>query len=30
VIVKDPALTEWGYRAIVKDLDGRKIDLTKH
>jgi predicted enzyme related to lactoylglutathione lyase len=30
VIVKDPALTEWGYRAIVKDLDGRKIDLTEH
>ena len=28
-IVKNPVLTEWGYHAIVKDLDGRKIELTE-
>lgn len=26
-IVKEPAMTEWGYTAIVEDLDGRKIEL---
>jgi len=26
-IIKDPALTEWGYVSIIEDLDGRKIEL---
>ncbi|SEK75988.1 Glyoxalase/Bleomycin resistance protein/Dioxygenase superfamily protein [Chitinophaga rupis] len=29
-IVAAPATTEWGYTAIVQDLDGRKIELTEH
>jgi lactoylglutathione lyase len=28
-IVSEPAVTEWGYVAIVQDLDGRKIELTE-
>jgi catechol 2,3-dioxygenase-like lactoylglutathione lyase family enzyme len=28
-IVSDPAKTEWGYSAVVEDLDGRKIELTE-
>lgn len=27
-IISEPALTEWGYTAIVQDFDGRKIELT--
>jgi lactoylglutathione lyase len=26
-IFKDPEVTQWGYQAIVEDLDGRKIEL---
>lgn len=29
-IVAAPAKTDWGYTAIVQDLDGRKIELTEH
>ena len=28
-IVREPQESEWGYFAIVKDLDGRKIELKK-
>lgn len=28
-IVKNPTFTEWGYHAIIKDSDGRKIELTQ-
>ena len=28
-IVSEPAVSEWGYVAIVQDLDGRKIELTE-
>lgn len=28
-IVSDPAKTQWGYSAVVQDLDGRKIELTE-
>ena len=28
-IVREPKESEWGYFAIVKDLDGRKIELKK-
>lgn len=28
-IISDPAKTEWGYSAVVEDLDGRKIELTE-
>jgi lactoylglutathione lyase len=27
-IFKDPEVTQWGYQAIIEDLDGRKIELT--
>jgi lactoylglutathione lyase len=26
-IIKDPALTEWGYQALIEDPDGRKVEL---
>jgi lactoylglutathione lyase len=26
-IIKEPTVTEWGYTAIIEDLDGRKIEL---
>ncbi|MBV8251348.1 MAG: glyoxalase/bleomycin resistance/extradiol dioxygenase family protein [Chitinophaga sp.] len=29
VIVSEPAQQEWGYAAVIQDLDGRKIDLTE-
>jgi len=29
IIVSAPAVTEWGYSAIVQDADGRKIELTQ-
>jgi predicted enzyme related to lactoylglutathione lyase len=29
-IVSEPAVSEWGYVAIVQDLDGRKIELTEN
>ena len=28
-VVVDPAVTEWGYSAVVQDPDGRKIELTQ-
>ncbi|RAJ79015.1 hypothetical protein CLV59_10675 [Chitinophaga dinghuensis] len=28
-IVSEPAQQEWGYTAIIQDLDGRKIELTE-
>lgn len=28
-IVREPKESEWGYFAIIKDLDGRKIELKK-
>ena len=28
-IVSEPSNTEWGYSAVVQDLDGRKIELTE-
>ncbi|AYB34073.1 VOC family protein [Chryseolinea soli] len=28
-IVSEPSVSEWGYGAIVQDLDGRKIELTE-
>jgi hypothetical protein len=28
-IVREPKASEWGYFAIIKDLDGRKIELKK-
>jgi lactoylglutathione lyase len=28
-IVKDANVTEWGYVAIIEDLDGRRIELTE-
>lgn len=28
-IVSEPTVSEWGYMAIVQDLDGRKIELTE-
>jgi lactoylglutathione lyase len=28
-IVTPAAVTEWGYAAVVKDLDGRKIELVQ-
>ena len=27
-ITKEPTMTEWGYVSIIKDPDGRKIELT--
>jgi len=27
-IVREPKTSEWGYFSIIKDLDGRKIELT--
>ena len=29
IIVSEPSDTEWGYRAVVQDLDERKIELTE-
>lgn len=29
IIEKESFLTEWGYQAVIKDLDGRKIELTE-
>lgn len=26
-ITKEPTMTEWGYVAIIEDMDGRKIEL---
>jgi hypothetical protein len=26
-IIKEPSMTEWGYQALVEDLDGRKVEL---
>jgi len=28
-ILKKPTKTEWGFQAIITDLDGRKIELTQ-
>lgn len=28
-IIQEPQRSEWGYQAIVKDPDGRKIELTE-
>jgi len=28
-IIKEPTQMEWGYIAIIKDLDGRKIELKE-
>lgn len=28
-IIAEPMQTEWGYTAIVQDMDGRKIELTE-
>ena len=28
-IIKEPTESEWGYMAIIKDLDGRKIELKE-
>lgn len=28
-IIAEPSNSEWGYRAVVQDLDGRKIELTQ-
>lgn len=28
-IIQAPASTEWGYAAVVKDVDGRKIELVE-
>lgn len=28
-IIAEPIQTEWGYTAVVQDLDGRKIELTE-
>lgn len=28
-IITPPVRTEWGYTAVVEDLDGRKIELTE-
>jgi len=28
-IIKEPQQSEWGYFAIIKDLDGRKIELKE-
>ena len=28
-IIREPKESEWGYFAIIKDLDGRKIELKK-
>jgi lactoylglutathione lyase len=28
-IISDPTKTEWGYSAVVEDIDGRKIELTE-
>jgi hypothetical protein len=29
IIVQAPKMTKWGKRAIVKDLDGRKVELIQ-
>ncbi|MBC9935004.1 VOC family protein [Chitinophaga qingshengii] len=29
IVVTMPVKTEWGYRAVVQDPDGRKIELTE-
>ncbi len=29
VIVSEPSQKEWGYTAVIQDLDGRKIELTE-
>lgn len=28
-IISEPSLSEWGYGAVIQDLDGRKIELTQ-
>lgn len=28
-IIKEPQQSEWGYFAVIKDLDGRKIELKE-
>jgi lactoylglutathione lyase len=28
-IITEPARTEWGYTAVIQDLDGRKIELNE-
>jgi lactoylglutathione lyase len=28
-IISEPAVTEWGYTAIVKDVDGRTVELVQ-
>jgi predicted enzyme related to lactoylglutathione lyase len=28
-IVSEPFQSEWGYAAVIQDMDGRKIDLTE-
>ena len=29
-IIQEPKISEWGYVAIIKDLDGRKIELKRN
>lgn len=29
VIISAPRQTDWGYTAVIQDLDGRKIELTQ-
>lgn len=29
-IVQEPVVTEWGYGAVVEDLDGRKVELKSN
>ena len=29
-VVSGPLATEWGRRAVVRDPDGRKVELTDH
>jgi len=29
IIISEPTQSEWGYRAIIQDWDGRKIELTE-
>jgi lactoylglutathione lyase len=28
-IIQEPVVTEWGYGAVVEDLDGRKVELKR-
>lgn len=28
-IIKEPTITEWGYIAIIEDLDGRKVEVKE-